>query len=243
MSNGLSKTQKVKLRDAIAGAYNVEEMKLLCRNLGVDWEDVNTTVTTRKMFAQEIVDYFDRHGRLYNLLEQVQIDRPHLFYDSDNQEYATSEVFDESQYVQADTKSDNRNTILWIILIAIIVTGAYFFFSWNSKQKAKDPDVFITNYFSLLDSRYSSRAWEKLSGDYRIKKHPTGYTPYAEYYNSFKKIEILKTEVLEETDTTATVRVFLALTKFDDGVINQDIIFKLSRSTKDDPWLIADSSP
>ncbi|HIE54811.1 MAG TPA: hypothetical protein EYP90_06480 [Chromatiaceae bacterium] len=231
--------QKVKLRDAIDGAYSVEEMKLLCRNLGVNWEDINTTIITRKMFAQEIVDYFDRHGHLYNLLEQVRIDRPHLFYSLDNQEYATSEDFDESQYVQAD----NRNTILWIILIAIIVTGAYFFFSWNDKQKEKDPNVFITNYFSSLDNLYFSSAWEKLSGDYRIKKHPTGYTPYAEYYRSFKKIEILKAEVLEETDTTATVRVFLALTKLDGGVVNQDIIFKLSRPTKDDLWLITDSSP
>ena len=70
-----------------------------------------------------------------------------------------------------------------------------------------------------------------------------GYNPYAQYWWSFNKVEILKLEVLEATDTTASVDVVLALTKPDSTVINQSVVYRLTRPTGDDPWTIADSSP
>lgn len=233
--NVFSFQEKNTLRNMIAGAYNLEEMKRLCHDLGIEWENVGTQ-TTRNMFAQDIVNYCDRHGLLHHLLQQVQEDRSYLFNRPD--------YSNESQYVEESDDDENSNNIFfWGVLIAVVAIGAFFLFSWNSDRKLKEPSVFLTSYIDLLDRKYTSNAWEKLSGDYRINKHPTGFTPFSEYYFSFKKIEILKIEVLDETSTTSSVRVVLALTSQDNSIMNEDIIYMLSRPTIDDAWLIQDSNP
>ena len=109
--NELNNAQKNELRNIIDAGYNLSEMKLLCGNLGVDWEDVSAE-TTRQMFAQELVHYFER-----------------------------------------------------------------------------------------------------------------------------------QLEILEETDTTASIEVFLTLTKYDNTVVNQPVVYRLTRPTGAEPWIIADSSP
>ena len=82
-----------------------------------------------------------------------------------------------------------------------------------------------------------------LSGDYRVKKYPTGVKPYSEQYSSMETIEIVRLEVREEADTTASVSIFLALRNNDGSITNQDITYYLARSTPDDSWLIVDSNP
>ncbi|MBK8901441.1 MAG: hypothetical protein IPM53_09680 [Anaerolineaceae bacterium] len=237
----LDPRQKNTLRDMIASGYNLQEMKLLCQNLGVNWENVGGANTTRIMFAQELVDYFERRGRLDDLVEQVQVDRPNLF---NRYEYEESRPYDENEFEQSSTASNNSNTFTWILLIALILIAIYAIYSWNSDRKLREPSVFVSSYIHDLTGLDTHKAWEKLSGDYKISKYPSGFSQFNDYYFPFRYVEILKLEVTEETDTTASVRVFLAFTKRDDGsVFNQDILYILSRPTKDDTWLITDSSP
>lgn len=241
MMNELNRTDKNELRNKIAGGYNLQEMKLLCQNLDVNWEDVGGTEITRSMFAHEIVEYFERRGRLYDLIQRVKADRPNLFDEPDS--WAIEDTYNNEQSTYVNTENSKNNTVIWVGLFIIVIVALFVWNSQNSQQKQKEPEHFVTAYINELDSKSFSRSWEKLSGDYRISNHPTGFTPYIQYYQSFKNIEILKLEVLEETDTTASVRVFLALTNLDNTVINQDILFKLARSSVDDTWLIKESSP
>jgi hypothetical protein len=65
---------QVKLRDALLAGFSLEEMKTLCFDLGVDWEDFpGNTATTR---AQELITYMIRRGRLSELIAAVRKARP-----------------------------------------------------------------------------------------------------------------------------------------------------------------------
>lgn len=239
----LGNIQKKELRERIAIGYTLQEMKLLCSNLDVDWQEVATPDVTRSMFAKEIVDYFGRRGRIQDLIQRVQTDRPNSFNRLDDIGLTMVNGPDEYVNTQSNPTKQGDNSNAWVAFVVIIIGLLIFWSSQSSQQKQKEPDQFVTTYINHLDNSHFQSAWEKLSGDYRINKYPTGYTPYSQYYSSFKNVEILKLEVLEETDVNASVRVVLVLTNFDNNFINQDIVFRLARQSVDDNWLISDSSP
>lgn len=242
--NELNDTQKNQLCDLIAAGYNLSEMKQLCGRLGVDWEDISAE-TTRKMFAQELVSYFERRGWSRELIDQVWYDRPTMIQNSGLVELINYNDVQDA-HDSTSTSGIGAGCFITMIFVVVLVVLAPFAIEYLNDQKQKelrDSEAFVTGYFSLLDKKNYQSAWERLSGDYRVNKHTTGYTPYAQYWGSFQKVEILKLAILEETDTTASVEVFLTLTKFDNTVINQSIVYRLTRPTGADPWIIADSSP
>ncbi len=53
----LTNQQRRDLTNKIKDGYNLQEMRLLCDNLGVDWENVVGSGATREMFAEELVKY------------------------------------------------------------------------------------------------------------------------------------------------------------------------------------------
>ena len=240
--NELNNTQKNQLCDLIAAGYNLSEMKQLCGRLGVDWEDVSAE-TTRKMFAQELVSYFERRGWSRELIDQVWYDRPTMIQNSGLVELINyNDVQDE--YVSTSTSSDGVGCLVGVIIVLVFLAIGWFVFSdMQKQQELRDSEAFVRGYFRLLDKRNHQSAWERLSGDFRVNKYSTGYTPYAQFWWSFSKVEILKLDVLEETDMTASVEVVLALTKSDRTVVNQSVIYRLTRPTGADPWTISDSSP
>lgn len=243
--------QKLYLREFISRAYNINEMKSLCDNLGENWEDI-TNETTRERFAQEIVEYFDRRGRLIDLWSQVKEDRPYFFTASSQTREEPQDIYyknrEDSQNTYYDEYEDDEyeDTILKrystyiFFAIAIILIAAFY----NSPSyKLKDPEYFVNRYIQRLNAGSTLQAWEQLHGDYRIQKYPAGYPSYEDIFDGYKRIEILKIEVGEDTGTQASVRVFLALTNWEDIVSNQDITYQLSRPTEKDSWLIINSSP
>jgi hypothetical protein len=240
--NELNDTQKNQLCDLIAAGYNLSEMKQLCGRLGVDWEDISAE-TTRKMFAQELVSYFERRGWSRELIDQVWYDRPTMIQNSGLVELINyNDVQDE--YVSTSTSSDGVGCLVGIIIVLVFLAIGWFVFSdMQKQQELRDSEAFVRGYFRLLDKRNHQSAWERLSGDYRVNKHSTGYTPYVQYWQSFKTVEVLKLEILEETDTTASIEVFLTLTKYDNTVVNQPVVYRLTRPTGAEPWISADSSP
>jgi hypothetical protein len=234
--------------------YDIPEMKSLCGHLDVRWEAINAE-PTQERFAQELVAYFKRRGDLQRLIEQVAHDRPIMFQRSGLAELINSysphvkhpynDPYEE--YPDTSTSSGDLSEIyagVIFVVITILVAGCWFLYSSTQRQRElRDAEAFATGYFNLLDNYDCQDAWERLSGDYRVNKHSTGLTPYCEYWNSFRKVEILKLEVLDETDTTASVEVVLALTNSDNTVVNQSIVYTLTRLAGTDPWIIAGSSP
>jgi hypothetical protein len=66
----------VKLKDQIKDHFNQNDLKELCFNLGLDFEDLPGE--TRKDKARELVIYCQQHGLLMSLVNQCQKLRPHL---------------------------------------------------------------------------------------------------------------------------------------------------------------------
>lgn len=250
----LSDIQKNQLRDLIAEAYNLDEMKDLCLYLSVEPENVGVE-TTRRGFARELVSYFERRGQLGELVKQISYERPVIIQNSGllelinshnpHEDYPYSDPHEE--YSGTSTNGGDFSDVylgVIVVVIVLLVAGCWYLYSNTQKQRElRDSEAFVTSYFSLLDKNNCQNAWERLSGDYRVNKHPTGYTPYCQYWISFSKVEPLKVEVITETDTAASVEVVLALTKPDNTVVNQAIVYTLTRPAGTDPWIIADSSP
>lgn len=61
----------------ITGHYNQEELKTLCFNLYVRYDDLPADALEGK--ARELLDYAERHGRTADLLRQLEHDRPEAF--------------------------------------------------------------------------------------------------------------------------------------------------------------------
>ncbi|HRN69038.1 MAG TPA: hypothetical protein PLD89_13010 [Promineifilum sp.] len=78
---GNGEVNLVQLRQALDDGYNDSEMRDLCFELNIDYEDLPGDGQSAK--ARELVLYARRHGLLAQLVEKVMQDRPQLLVTSD----------------------------------------------------------------------------------------------------------------------------------------------------------------
>ena len=64
------------LRDLIKNSFNINDLKSLCTDLGIDFEDLGES--TREGAARELIGYFQRRGQLQKLIDGVYARRPDL---------------------------------------------------------------------------------------------------------------------------------------------------------------------
>ena len=62
------------IQQGIMESYNLEELKNLCMDLGVDFENLNGEGKSGKI--RELIGYFNRRGQLSKLIEKCRMDRP-----------------------------------------------------------------------------------------------------------------------------------------------------------------------
>lgn len=67
-------TDRVALRKALIDHFRLEELKTLCFGLGVDFENIAGESKSGK--ALELVQYFERRGRLEQLAAKIREERP-----------------------------------------------------------------------------------------------------------------------------------------------------------------------
>ena len=156
-----------------------------------------------------------------------------------------SPMDDYEPYVNTTTRSNYGCLQLLIgpAIFAVFVFVVVWVYQFRMENRLREPDQFVISYFDTLNRRAYADAWDYLSGDYRVNKHPTGFKTYSESWRPFTTIEVLRVTALEETELTANVDVFLALTKLDGSVVNQSSLYRLTRPTVSEPWKITDSSP
>jgi hypothetical protein len=65
-----------RLRDVLVSSFSLSELRDLCFDLGIDFEDVPGE--TRRMKVIELIGHLQRRGRLEELIRQVQVRRPQL---------------------------------------------------------------------------------------------------------------------------------------------------------------------
>jgi hypothetical protein len=66
----------VELREALLRHFNLDELRILCFDLGVDFEDIAGDTFASK--TTELVVYFQRRGLLHKLVERVRESRPDI---------------------------------------------------------------------------------------------------------------------------------------------------------------------
>ena len=64
------------LRDLIKNSFNINDLKSLCNDLGLDFEDLGES--TREGAARELIGYFQRRGQLQKLIDGRYARRPDL---------------------------------------------------------------------------------------------------------------------------------------------------------------------
>jgi hypothetical protein len=69
-----------KMRKILTDQFNDSELRNLCFELAIDYEDLNGSNRLDK--ARELVAYCNRHGRFQDLMNQIRLLRPHLFGNS-----------------------------------------------------------------------------------------------------------------------------------------------------------------
>ncbi|MCQ3930843.1 MAG: hypothetical protein DPW16_10325 [Chloroflexi bacterium] len=64
------------LRLAISAGFDIEELKVMCADLGIDWEEVAGKGKT--MWIVELIKYVERRSRIQDLLNIIRRERPGL---------------------------------------------------------------------------------------------------------------------------------------------------------------------
>jgi hypothetical protein len=67
---------KIQLVDLLSDRFNEEELKSLCFQLAVDYENLPAVGKSNR--ARELIHYMDRRDRLSELLEEIKVLRPEL---------------------------------------------------------------------------------------------------------------------------------------------------------------------
>ncbi len=75
----LEETKQNKLFHILDENYNDQELRTLCFELSVDYDDLPFSGQSNK--ARELVSLLARNGRLSELENKVKLDRPHLLED------------------------------------------------------------------------------------------------------------------------------------------------------------------
>ena len=79
---------RVKLRQNLVDHFNAEELELLCNDLSVDPESVPGRGGSKEYWAGEMIRYFERRGRLADLLAALQQRRPDVDWSDSGQSEA-----------------------------------------------------------------------------------------------------------------------------------------------------------
>ena len=66
----------IRLRKLLIGSFNLEELRLLCFDLGLDYEELAGRTKSTKM--QDLITYLQRRGELQRLLDEVKSQRPNV---------------------------------------------------------------------------------------------------------------------------------------------------------------------
>jgi len=67
---------RIQLRDDLLTVFNLEELQLLCRRLGLDYDRLRGQ--TQRDKAGLLIGTMERNGRLPELVQEVVRERPHL---------------------------------------------------------------------------------------------------------------------------------------------------------------------
>ena len=70
----LSSEDRARLREFLADRFNLSEMKTLCFDLGVDYEEFPHG--TRTEFSREVITYFERLNKVGCLVAEMVQERP-----------------------------------------------------------------------------------------------------------------------------------------------------------------------
>jgi len=116
----------------------------------------------------------------------------------------------------------------------------------NTPQPAVEPTIqpaadFLSEYFSLINSRNYPETWARLSDNYKSAHNPDGYEPYVDFWNTVAQVDLLSPDVAYQNADAAKVSVRLNLAYENGKTGSQIVTFVLIPDEQGTSWLIDDS--
>jgi hypothetical protein len=114
---------KAELRNLLAEWFNLEELKGLCFDLGIRYEEIPGEAKSTR--AMELVEYCYRHGRLTRLVTTCKQLRPHLPWPELSPQIIQSELNQSEEEVERLQQqwTKRRNIILVVAAVVVLVVG------------------------------------------------------------------------------------------------------------------------
>jgi len=104
-------------------------------------------------------------------------------------------------------------------------------------QNNTSPEQFIRNYYSNINNRNYSEAYNDLSSEF--KGFSGNYKSYQEWWNKVAEVEILRVEILQQTDQSAFLKVELQYLMKDQRLISdKKPFFYLIWDNSNSKWLL-----
>ncbi|MFN2123655.1 MAG: SUMF1/EgtB/PvdO family nonheme iron enzyme [Candidatus Promineifilaceae bacterium] len=169
------------LRELLSDSFNLEELRLLCFDLGLDYENLAGGTKTTKM--QDLITYLQRRGELQKLLDEVKSQRPNVdwpdFSIGTENSTPTEKVSEEDTAV--DTYIDTKTG-----LVMIRIPAGDFIYGEDRRLEylpkfwiARTP-VTNAHYFKFVwETGYAPpQHWEGKSPREKIADHPVVHVSY-----------------------------------------------------------------
>lgn len=126
----------------------------------------------------------------------------------------------------------------------IFGVGVFLFFLISvtlHKFDRESPDTFVKKYYSLVNNRQYSSAWNHLSDFFKNKTsvNEKGYSSYLKYWKTVKRVEILRTRVESSYEKSATVNIqmrYYMISK--NKTVDESLRLFLVWDTKNSRWAI-----
>lgn len=71
-------SEKARLRQLVAAAFNLDELRALCFDMGIDYEDIPGESKMRKII--ELISYFGRQNSIVQLIQYLSLARPNVIW-------------------------------------------------------------------------------------------------------------------------------------------------------------------
>ena len=75
----------------------------------------------------------------------------------------------------------------------------------QSTMARLSPEQAVRDYYTLIEKHQCIVAWNRLTGHFKETKNRDGYNKYEDWYRDLKEIEISNVNLIQQTETSATL--------------------------------------
>lgn len=102
-----------------------------------------------------------------------------------------------------------------------------------------DPEIFIQDYFVLLNQQRYEEAWSKLSNEFQANRGPGGFDEYVAFWETVEEIEVIRMEITSQNEAEALLYVEVNYHYKEGYTTTGHTNYKLVKDALSESWLFA----